>query len=415
MSISTLVHQARLLQSCYQWAFQEPYHGNCQRLHFVPQLIQKGVRNVLHNGHWLMELWQSVIQLFSRSKQLSQQWMHPFLLLQFCWIHWVPHATACGKGTFVLCSSKGIQWSWGTYLLRGKIKQLLVECTWMLVEFYHTYHDFDYYNRYSCLLEVQLSLYLAVQTRHIWQSIQVTRRNSQNIWLCERSTRWLDQSHRILQASLLPFVPSLQNLRLNNNKKYNCCERRTNQSSGCCTDGLCKYSLSSCCDLYACKAQGLCGRSEAAMLSYHLGMDSCPVQQYSVAFDQATPMTGLECTDIISWRREFIFVTKWETIGSTSNRWYPQWRRCNGETENKGLSGSSSYCNLQRGLLEYELHLLDDYNGTRYSSAHLSPYAQEFVGLGNTLPQTTFHDSQINPALGDNASISWFSFIKQAL
>ena len=41
VSITALVRQAQLEQSCYQRAFQEPYDGNQQQLLFVPHFIQK--------------------------------------------------------------------------------------------------------------------------------------------------------------------------------------------------------------------------------------------------------------------------------------------------------------------------------------------------------------------------------------
>ena len=39
--ISVLVRHAQLVQSCYQQAFQEPYDGNRQQLHYIPHFIQK--------------------------------------------------------------------------------------------------------------------------------------------------------------------------------------------------------------------------------------------------------------------------------------------------------------------------------------------------------------------------------------
>jgi hypothetical protein len=39
VSSSALVRQAQLEQSCYQWAFQAPYNGNRQQLHFVQHFI----------------------------------------------------------------------------------------------------------------------------------------------------------------------------------------------------------------------------------------------------------------------------------------------------------------------------------------------------------------------------------------
>ena len=40
VSISTLVRQGQLEQSCYQRAFQEPYDGNGHQHHFVPHIIK---------------------------------------------------------------------------------------------------------------------------------------------------------------------------------------------------------------------------------------------------------------------------------------------------------------------------------------------------------------------------------------
>jgi len=147
--IGALVRQAQLDQSGYQWAFQEPYNSNRQQLHFVSHFIQKVERNVLRNGHWLLESWQSLFQWFGRSKQPSQRWLHTFCLPQSSWIHWVSHATTCIQGTYVVCSSKGILWCWGTYLLRGEIKRLVAEWTDMLVELCHTCDDFDHFNSYG--------------------------------------------------------------------------------------------------------------------------------------------------------------------------------------------------------------------------------------------------------------------------
>jgi len=56
VSIRALVRQAQLEQSCYEWAFQEPYDGNHQHLHFIPHCTKKVAENVLGDGHWLMEI-----------------------------------------------------------------------------------------------------------------------------------------------------------------------------------------------------------------------------------------------------------------------------------------------------------------------------------------------------------------------
>jgi hypothetical protein len=97
------------------------------------------------------------------------------------------------------------------YLLAGEIRWLLVEWTSTLVGFHHSYNDFDRLIRYGCCLELQLSLHLAVQTRHFLQTIGATRRNGHYIWVSEMSTRWLDQILQIFQASLLLLVLFLWN------------------------------------------------------------------------------------------------------------------------------------------------------------------------------------------------------------
>ena len=214
LSISILVRQAKLEQSCNQRALQEPHDGNRQQLHFIPYLIQKAVRNVLHHGHHHLVIRQRVLQSFGRSKQPSGRDLHTFLLPQSCWMHWVAHVTDCVQGAYVICSSKGIQWCCGTYLLRGVINWLAVESTCMLVEFCHSYDDFDCFNAYGRLLELWLSLYSAVQTRHVLQNVWMTRRNGLYVWVPESSTRQLDQNLWILPACLLPFFPFLRDTTL---------------------------------------------------------------------------------------------------------------------------------------------------------------------------------------------------------
>jgi len=135
-------------------------------------------------------------------------------------MHQVHHATACVQGTYVVCSSKGIQWFSGTYLLRGEIqRRVVVEWTGTLVEFHHSYDDFNHFNSYGGRLELWLSLYLAVLTIHIVQSIQATRRNGQYISVSESSTRRPDQRLWILETSLLPFFPFLRNITLKDMEK----------------------------------------------------------------------------------------------------------------------------------------------------------------------------------------------------
>jgi len=172
--ISAQVRQAQLEQRCCQTAFQEPCDGNRQQLHFVPYYIQIVEQHVLRNGHWLLEIRQTVLQLFGWYKQPKQPWLHMCLLPESGWMHSVPHATAFLQGTYVIYSSNGIQWNWWMYHLRGEIKRLVVKCTGTLVEFCHSYDDCDRFNSYGSRVELWLSLYLGVQTRHIIQTIWVT-------------------------------------------------------------------------------------------------------------------------------------------------------------------------------------------------------------------------------------------------
>jgi len=62
VSISALVRQAQLEQSYCQEHIQELYDGNDQQPLFVPQCTQQVERNVIRDGHWLLEIWQSVLQ-----------------------------------------------------------------------------------------------------------------------------------------------------------------------------------------------------------------------------------------------------------------------------------------------------------------------------------------------------------------
>jgi len=161
-----------------------------------------------------LEIRHSVLRLLGWSKQPLQWWLHMFLPLQSWWMHSVPHATVCVHGTYVLCFSKEIQWCWGRYLCGGEIKRLVVGWTGTLVKFCQSSDDFDRMNSYGSCLELQVSLYLAVQTRHILQTIWAMRRNDLHISVLQTSTLWFDQSLRTLQASWLPICPLLRNVTL---------------------------------------------------------------------------------------------------------------------------------------------------------------------------------------------------------
>jgi len=175
--ICALMPQAQLEWSYYQRDLQEPHNGNYQQLHYFPRIVRKVERNFLHSGHRLMEIGQSELPSFGRSKQPLWWWLHTFLLLQSCSICWVPHSIACVQGICVVWSSNGIQWSWGTYPLRGENEWLLVEWTCTLFEFRHSYVDFDRFNCYGSTFELRLCHYFVVQTKHTLRAIGATRTN----------------------------------------------------------------------------------------------------------------------------------------------------------------------------------------------------------------------------------------------
>jgi len=146
VSIGALVREAYLEQSCYQRAHHEPYDGNHQQSQSIPPFIGKVKQNVLCDWHWLMDIQQSVLQWYGRSKEPTQWWL---LVLQSCWMLCVPCATSCVQGTYVVWSSKGIEWCRWTYLLRGDIKQLVVEWSGTIVELHHSCDDTDRLNSYG--------------------------------------------------------------------------------------------------------------------------------------------------------------------------------------------------------------------------------------------------------------------------
>jgi len=175
-------------------------------------MIQNVEQTVLHDGHRLLQIGHSVLQLFGWSKQPLRWQLETFVLLQSCRMHWVPHETAYVHGTYVVCSSKGIQWCRGEYQLRGEIKRLVVEWTGMLIECRHGCNDFDLSSSYGGSLALRLSLHSAVQTRYILQTTRVTGRNAQYSRVWESSTRRLDEIILMLQACKLPFFPFVWNV-----------------------------------------------------------------------------------------------------------------------------------------------------------------------------------------------------------
>lgn len=82
--ISTLVCQAQHEQCCNQWAFQKPKDGNHHEFHILPHFIQMVEWDVPHNGNGLLEIEQGVKQAWVWSEQPLREWLHRFLLPQYC-------------------------------------------------------------------------------------------------------------------------------------------------------------------------------------------------------------------------------------------------------------------------------------------------------------------------------------------
>jgi len=106
------------------------------------------------------------------------------------------------------------------YLLRGEIKQLVVQWCGTLVKNFHRYGNFDRLNCYRGHLVQWWSGYSAFQTRYILQTIRTTTRNGQYIPILETLTWRLDQSLQILEESLLPFCRFLWNMTLKLMEKH---------------------------------------------------------------------------------------------------------------------------------------------------------------------------------------------------
>jgi len=156
VSISTLVHQVQLVQSCSQQAVQACYNGNYQQFHFIPNFIWNDEHSVLPKWHWLIKIEYRMLRSFGRFKQHLLWSLHLCLWPQSCWIHWVSPVAASRQRSYVTCSSKGHQQSWGINLLSGEIKQLVVEWTGMSVQFSYSYKDFDHIYRYGGSLELRI-------------------------------------------------------------------------------------------------------------------------------------------------------------------------------------------------------------------------------------------------------------------
>jgi len=163
------------------------------------------------------------------------------------------------------------------------------------------------------------------------------------------------------------------------------------------------------------KAYALCRWSDGAMLSCHLFMDGWLLPKHSLPLNQAAPLPCMRSTKIIVWGRKFTVASIERLSAILPKDDTCDWGKRDWETGSKTISGRSSGWYHRRCLLECEMHLHDDYYRTPYLSYCLSRYAEGFDGLGNVLPQTAFQDREIQPALGDDAAISWLCSIQQAI
>ena len=81
----------------------------------------------------------------------------------------------------------------------------------------------------------------------------------------------------------------------------------TSQSRGL-KEGLQAYFSSTRCAFQHWNASALCGRSDAAMVSYPLCMDGKQLRNQSLALGQAAPMPCVRGAEIVVWQWEFIVV-----------------------------------------------------------------------------------------------------------
>jgi len=151
------------------------------------------------------------------------------------------------------------------------------------------------------------------------------------------------------------------------------------------------------------------------MLSCHLWMDGWLLQIHWLAVDQTAPLPRVWSTEIVFCSREFIVMTVQRLSAVLPKDHIPDSGRWDCETGSKTTSGWSRSCNFRRGVLEYKMHLSDDYYCTWCPSYRLYWYAEAFDGLGNVLPRTTIQDREIPPPLGNKVTISWLRSIQQAI
>jgi len=270
-----------------------------------PILIQYDIRKVLYNGHRRWEVGQHLLQSFRKSNQSSCRWFHSLHLPQSYSMHCISHSTDCVQGTDIGCSHTGIPYCWGTHLVGGEIKWLVVEWTGTLVELHHSCDDWDRLTGYSSGLEPWLICCLAVQTSEIVQTLRARTQHVQCICVLETYARQIDGSFQIMQATWFVFFYVLHNITLT------VIERHLQWGNNKWMIRRCKKHrlvdlLSSQCTFQHWKPYAVCRLFDTAMLTCHLCIDGWLCWKHSFSLNQAAPVPTWQTFEIVVGRREFI-------------------------------------------------------------------------------------------------------------
>jgi len=158
-------------------------------------------------------------------------------------------------------------------------------------------------------------------------------------------------------------------------QKHNGHEGTPNPKLRHCNVSFHAYFLSSRRNFYRSKSLALCGQSDTAMVSHHLGRDGLVLRKHSLAYKHAATLSCVRSIDIIIVRWEFIvraierqsaILPKDDT--QDSGRW-------DRKTCSKAISGWLGRQGLGRNLHENKLHLPDNVYCNRYPPYCLSRYA----------------------------------------